>query len=555
MKHRKTIGVGLTALGLLAATVTGAAAAGQPSGSANGSNSAVVKTDHGLIRGAVDGQTRTFLGIPYAAPPTKQNDLRWKPPQPAAAWTGVRDATKAGSSCPQPSGFPMTEQSTSEDCLYLNVTTPASAAGKKLPVLVYLHGGGLAFGAGDLFGGRSLATRGDVIVVTVNYRLGALGFLDLPALDARAGSGRSGDFGLEDQQAALRWVQRNAAAFGGDAHNVTLAGESAGGMSTCAQLASPGAAGLFQRAIVESAPCTMPVSGTMYSGPRPRAVAEQQGEALAVAANCDDAQHPRPAAQVADCLLDLDPSAFAALPGYFGAFGLGPAVGGPVLPIAPDQAIATGRFNKVPVLTGTNHDEERFMVNGTLLQGVPLATEADYRAQLAANFCPPGVTSCSTADQVAARYSASAHDGSYPLALSATLTDSVFAKPALDTDQQLARQVPTYSYEFADEQAPGLVGSPDLLPQGAYHTSELGYLFDVTWNTPRDADQDRLSEQMIAYWSRFIRTGNPNGPGTPRWDRYQGGDFVQSLAPGDGGIHPVDLASEHDYGFWQNAAK
>ena len=547
MKHWKTAVIGTGALALLTAA-TGIAAASPVS-----ADPAVVTTDHGRIRGIADAEARTFLGIPYAAPPTKELGLRWKPPQPAAAWKGVRDATKPGSSCPQPAGFAMTEQSTSEDCLYLNVTTPVDAAGKKLPVIVYLHGGGLAFGAGDLFGGRSLATRGDVVVVTVNYRLGALGFLDHPALDARAGSGLSGDFGLEDQQAALRWVRDNAAAFGGDPRNVTLAGESAGAMSVCAQLASPEATGLFQRAVIESQPCAMPVTPTMYSGPRPRVLAEQQGEALANDVGCDDKAHPRPAAEVADCLLNLDPPAFAKLPGYFGGFGLGPAVGGPVLPVDPAQAIATGRFNKVPVLTGTNHDESRFMVNGMLLQGVPLATETDYRTQLAADFCPPGTASCALSDKAAAQYPASAYGGSHPLALSTALTDSVFARRSLDTDRELARHVPTYSYEFDDQQAPGITGLPSFLPQGAYHTSELGYLFDVGWTAPRTPGQDQLSDQMIAYWTRFARTGDPNGPGTPHWSRFHDGTQVESLAPGPGGIHSVDLASEHEYDFWKKA--
>lgn len=544
MRHWTRLGIVAGALGLLAATTGGpVAAAADP---------AVAITDHGPVRGAVNGQTRGFTGIPYAAPPTKELGLRWKPPQPAAAWTEIRDATKAGSSCPQPSGFPMTEQSTSEDCLYLNVTTPINTAGKRLPVMVWLHGGGLAFGAGDLFGGQSLAAKGDVVVVTVNYRLGALGFLDHPALDGRAGEALSGNFGLQDQQAALRWVQRNAAAFGGDPHNVTLFGESAGSISTCAHLAAPGSAGLFQRAISQSAPCALRLSPTMYSAPRPRAVAEQQGKDLAVQLKCDDPAHPKAPPEVANCLLGLDTSAFASLPGYFGAFGLGPVIGGPVLPQAPAQAITEGRFNKVPVLTGITRDEERFMVNGLLMQGGHLATEQDYRTQLAANFCAPAKTSCATADAVAARYPAGDYTGSYPLALSAALTDSVFAHSALDTDRLLAKQVPTYAYEFADEQAPGLVGPQPQFPQGAYHTAELGYLFSVDWNTARTPAQDQLADQMISYWTQFARTGNPNGPTTPCWPRFRGGEYVQALAPGDGGIHPVNLAKEHNDEFWRN---
>jgi para-nitrobenzyl esterase len=288
----------------------------------------------------------------------------------------------------------------------------------------------------------------------------------------------------------------------------------------------------------------------MYSGPRPRAEAEQQGKDLAVALKCDDAAHTRTPAEVADCLMNLDTSAFASVPGYFGAFSLGPVVGGPVLPEAPAQAITSGHFAKVSILTGTNHDEERFMVNGLLLQGVPLATEADYRKQLAADFCPPDTASCDKVDEVAAEYRAEDYGGSYPLALSAALTDSVFSRWALDTDRVLARQVPTYAYEFADEHAPTPAGVPSFLPQGAYHTAELGYLFDVGWTTPRTPAQDQLSDQMIAYWSRFARAGNPNGPGTPYWSRFHG-QAVESLAPCNSGIKQL-FNVEHRYAFWKS---
>jgi len=212
---------------------------------------AIVRTDFGPVRGTVTSEYRTFQGIPYAAPPV--GELRWRPPQPPERWSTPRDATTPGSRCPQLAsaelGFP---GSVDEDCLYLNVITPRSARpGQLRPVMVWVHGGAFLWGAGSDYDARRLAVGGDVVVVTVNYRLGLLGFLGHPSLEG------SGNFGLQDQQAALRWVRRNAAAFGGDPGNITVFGESAGALSVCAQLASPASGGLFHRAVMQSGPCMM----------------------------------------------------------------------------------------------------------------------------------------------------------------------------------------------------------------------------------------------------------------------------------------------------------
>ena len=214
---------------------------------------AVVHTTSGAVRGTLAGGYRTFAGIPYAAPPVGR--LRWTSPQKAKTWTGTRDATQPGNACPQTAGFLGDPASDTEDCLYLNVTTPRNTGENKLPVMFWIHGGGFYSGSGSLYGAQRLATEGNVIVVTLNYRLGVFGFLAHPALDGK--THKSGDYGLEDQQAALRWVHDNAKAFGGDAGNVTLFGESAGGISTCSHLAAPASKGLFQRAIIQSGPCTL----------------------------------------------------------------------------------------------------------------------------------------------------------------------------------------------------------------------------------------------------------------------------------------------------------
>src|ERR1700729_3822850 len=260
----------------VAATVLGAGAGGALASSGSGSASPIVRSAGGLVRGASVAGVSSFLGLPYAAPPT--GNLRWRPPQPAPSWSGVRDATQFGPSCPQAlTGNPFLPPGPiSEDCLYLNVYTPTlhDHSGGGRPVLVWIHGGGLVQGGARNYDGTKLAADGTV-VVTINYRLGALGFLAHPAL---ASHGAAGNYGLMDQQAALRWVQRNIGQFGGDPHNVTIAGQSAGGLSVLAQMVSPGARGLFQKAIVQS--------GTFALNQRPLATAEASGEKFAQSVGC-----------------------------------------------------------------------------------------------------------------------------------------------------------------------------------------------------------------------------------------------------------------------------
>ena len=328
-------------------------------------------TGDGAVRGTATGTVDEFLGIPYAAPPT--GNLRWRPPQPPAHWWGVRDATQFAPSCPQPPSPFAPPGPFSEDCLYLNVYTPGRDAGHRLlrgggedglPVLVWIHGGGLTEDAGRNYDGSMLAADGTV-VVTINYRLGALGFLAHPALASRPG-GPAGNYGLMDQQAALRWVRDNIRHFGGDPHNVTIAGESAGGLSVLAQMVSPGSRGLFQKAIIQS--------GSFALNQRPLADAEAAGEAFAAQAGCPD--------QTAACLRQLPVSDlvnpdFVEIPGV---------VDGKVLTEPIGAALAAGQFARVPVLNGTNHDEERIFVTIglTVSQGtdVPIARTADDHRQL-----------------------------------------------------------------------------------------------------------------------------------------------------------------------------
>ncbi|WP_433327755.1 carboxylesterase/lipase family protein [Spirillospora sp. CA-294931] len=517
-----------TRAGVAAAVVGLTLAAGLPAAHA-AADPALVMTASGPVRGTVADDHRSFQGIPYAAPP--QGDLRWRSPRPAAPWTRTRDATRPGDRCAQ-SGL----AKVTEDCLNLNVTTPRGAGRRGLPVMVWIHGGGYQFGGGDQTDPRAMAARGDVVVVTLNYRLGVFGFLGHPAL-----GGASGNFALEDQQAALRWVRRNAAAFGGDPGNVTIFGESSGARSVCAQLVAPGAAGLFHRAIVQSEPCTQ----TVWPGadgspdpappgfPRPRAVAYRQGQQIAAKAGCPDP------ATAASCLRDQKPEVLLEKLGLDYAWP-GPVFGGGVLPEDPAVAIPAGRFAKVPVMHGITRDEYRIATGFTPID------DASYPG-LVEKFVGAG-----KAPAVLARYPLG-KDAPANLVWPAVVTDAVYARPAIDTGRAFARHVPTYAFEFADRDAPWMSGMPKpAFSTGAYHTSELQYLFKTeSYDQPLNAGQRRLSEQMMGYWTRFARTGDPNGHGSPWWPRARGGvDRAQSLAPDD--IRQVDFAREHNVRFWRS---
>jgi para-nitrobenzyl esterase len=400
--------------------------------------------------------------------------------------------------------------------------------------MVWIHGDGFFQSSGGIYGAERLATRGDAVVVTFNYRLGALGFLAHPALDGGAARHLSGNFGLEDQQAALRWVHRNAAAFGGDPGNVTIFGESAGGMSVCQHLAAPASAGLFQKAIIQSAPCTLRWPYPPTWGPLPRSEREQLGVNLATQLGCTDA------GTAAACLRALPVRKLIDLGGI--DFGPGPTVGGGVLPVDPARALATGRINHVPVMHGTTLDEHITFV--AALESYGQVVDAQTYPGLVRDAVGPD-----GAPRVLARYPLTSREAP-SVTLARLLTDYSWACPAVQTDRLLAHDVPTYAFEFADRHAPWFrdAATPSY-PTGAYHAGELQYLFTRAYGTGTlDAAQQRLSDQMINYWTTFARTGTPNGAGTPPWAPFDG-RHVQSLAPQ--AIHPVDVAAEHQCGFWQ----
>jgi para-nitrobenzyl esterase len=511
---------------ILVAAVLGASA---PIAASAAPKSPVVATDNGPIRGTTIGQMQAFRGIPYAAAPI--GDLRWRPPQAHPGWQGVLDASAFGPHCPQvatPYGTP----STTEDCLFLNVFTPDktnSGQPHLLPVMFWIHGGGLVVGESDGYDPTLLVAKG-VIVVSINYRLGELGFLAHPALSAESSTGASGNYGLMDQQAAMRWVQRNIRAFGGDADNVTIFGESAGGLSVHSELASPLASGLFHKAIVESG---------AYSLTQPSlASAQASGTAFAAGAGCSS--------QTAACLRSLSVSAILAAQT---ASTMVPNLDGFVLPQTVRSAFSTGQFNRVPVVEGSNHDEWRLFVAQTeAATGMPL-TAAGYIPAIAATL---GV-SHAFATVIAGVYPLANYQ-SPSVALGAVGTDVVFACNARISSRLLSQFVPTFQYEFNDPTVPMLYFANVSFPTGAYHASELGYIFDITQTpvpnpglTPAQKD---LSDAMTSYWTQFARSGNPNSVGAPAWPAYMAmSDQFQSLHP----LAPTTntgFALDHKCAFW-----
>lgn len=420
----------------------------------------------------------------------------------------------------------------------LNVWTPAGAGrSSRYPVVVWIPGGGFVLGAGSQYDPTRLVTQGGVVVVTVNYRLGALGFLRTSALAAE--DPVAGNYGLADQQAALRWVRRDIAAFGGDPHNVTIAGQSAGGFSVCAQLASPAARGLFQKTVAQSGPC----GNSLVT----RSEAERRGAGTAAVLGCGSGNpaclRSKPVADLVRLGADtvfVDTAPIGAMPWL-------PVVGTPILPEQPLEAIQDGTAARVPFVHGGTHDEMSIFVAMNHGSSRPLTAD-QYSAAVRRLFT-------TSAAAVLRRYPVAAYS-SPGAALSQVLTDwggklgSCSMLPALDG---MARRGPVYGYEFAEDSRLGPAqGFP--FPLGAPHGSDTPYLFDGTFSPthPVTAEQQALARTMVAYLARFAATGDPNGPGLPRWPAYRHGD-VLSLAGGPNGIGPTDLSVEHRCRFWDEA--
>ena len=441
----------------------------------------------------------SFKGIPYAAPPV--GSLRWKEPQPVPAWSEVRDATSFGAKCWAAAAFggPINTSNVSEDCLFLNVWSGAKTRGARLPVMVFIHGGGFQFGTAsdNSLDGTALARKG-VVLVTLNYRLGVFGHLSRPDLDAESGGHKSGMYGIQDQMAALQWVKDNISAFGGDPGNVTVFGESAGAHAVGMLMASPLAAGLFQKAIGESGAFWESEHGEM----KPYADAQAMGLALGarLSANTLDKLRAVPALQ----LQTATNWTFATDPGLT---NYSPIVDGYVLPENPYVRFLNGRQNDVPLLAGWNTDEGLAFFNRALphqtAQAFIAAATQEFGAANLADFL---------------RVYPASSDAQASQSAQSLIGDQVIKLQTWDwvTAQQRTGRSPVYVYNFGQTSAYNPV---------ATHVTDVPYVFG---NLPPKAGvsaspQDlAVSDAMQSYWTNFARSANPNGNGLAPWPRYAG---------------------------------
>jgi para-nitrobenzyl esterase len=477
-----------------------------------------VKIDSGTVAGALSGQptVRVFKGIPFAAPPLGEN--RWKAPQPVAKWDGVRKADAFGAPCaagappvgrgggggrgaaapgaaPQAPAAPPREPARAEDCLYLNVWTSATSPNDKRPVMVWIYGGGFTGGSGGLawYDGENLASKGPVIV-TLNYRLGSLGFFAHPELAKESGHNASGNYGMMDAIAALQWVKKNISAFGGDPNNVTIAGESAGAVMVGALLGSPQAKGLYHRAIAESGGWMGLTMGRMASGQTAQANGAKTMEALGV-----------------KTIAELRAKPMNELTGL-SAGGL--IVDGYLIPEDVSLTFMNGKQHAVDVLTGSNKDEANFGVCPGVggRGGGPALTADAFKTNAQRKFGE-------AADEYLKLYTVSS-DAEAPSAAHVACADEINWNMRQWAVAQAKAGKKAYTYFFT--RIPTLNGAPS--PQGATHTAEISY----AWNNPKgqatqtwnDVDT-KLADTMSSYWVNFITKGDPNGNGLPKWPEYK----------------------------------
>lgn len=475
----------------------------------------IVKTNAGYISGTNVSGIWAYLGIPYAAPPT--GDLRWRPPQPAKPWEGTYKADKFGPSCPQavskdfgPEWYP---GNMSEDCLYLNVWTPATNSTEKLPVMAFIYGGAYMRGSSalPLYNGTALAKKG-VVVVTFNYRVGVLGYMAHPQLSKESPHNSSGNYALLDQQAALRWVQSNIAAFGGDPSRVTIFGESAGAANIVSQLAIPQSRGLYNQAIVESGGVW--TNGPAIIGYRTKEEAEEYGMKFAESlghSGPDAIQQMRKVS--AFDLVNETPYVWDSTFRGFHDVAFKTTIDGWLIPEAPQEIFRQGRQNPVPLIIGSNADE------GTLLAANANMTVDDYEQFLHDSFKESAI-------YVLAKYPArTKEEVQHQMERIATDFDFALASKFIAGSMSGLNQS-TYLYKFTYV----LPGQPN----GAYHTSELYFIFRPSyWKA--DPTSIVVSDYMMNMWIRFAKTGNPNGGINVTWPEYSS-EKDQYL---DIGVNPV----------------
>jgi para-nitrobenzyl esterase len=486
------------AIGLMALTMTY---------SIGGLQAAPVRTTTGLVEempGSPPG-VRVFRGIPFAMPPV--GELRWQAPRPAVPWEGVRKGADFGPRCMQAPIFSdmVFRDQSSEDCLYLNVWTPAKSPSDRLPVMVWIHGGGFQAGSASepRQDGDALARKG-VVVVSVNHRLGVFGFLAHPELTRESSHGASGNYGLLDQIAALQWVRQNIAAFGGDPGTVTIFGESAGSFAVSALMASPLAQGVFHRAIGES--------GAFFNSadrlaPPSLAESEARGVKFATSLGTESiaALRARAAADVLQAAVKVQP--------WFG-----PSIDGHVLPKDVPSIYAEGKQSQIPLLAGWNADE----VRGGVVLGKEKPTATSFAEDARKRFGPD--------DRALLKLYPATSDAE-ALDSAAALASDLFIGYAtwkwIETHARTGR-APVYRYSF-DRKIPvapdtKVNGKPATASDiGARHAGEIEYVFGALDSSPKvpwQAEDRKLSDVMMSYWTNFARTGDPNGPGLPTWPRY-----------------------------------
>ena len=460
-----------------------------------------------LVGETLDDGTRVFRGIPYAEAPV--GELRWKPPVAAGGWKGTRDATASGPTCMQVAAGPGTDSvyaetipAMSEDCLSLNVWTPKGA--KKAPVMVWIHGGGLAGGSASsaFYNARNIAAKGDVVVVSINYRLGLFGFLSHPGLSAESPQGSSGNYGLLDQIEALKWVQKNAAAFGGDPANVTIFGESAGGLSVMDLMASPLARGLFAKAIAQSAyMVTNPELKTAaYGAPS----GEQIGTIAATMLQAPDVA----------ALRAIDAETLTAAGAKLGFFPQ-PVIDGWVLEKQVVDTFDAGEQAKVPLIAGFNEGEIRTLRR--LAPPIPADATA-YETAIRANY-----------GDLAEAFLNLYPSSDVEEAVLAATRDGIYGWTAQRmVEKQAAAGAPAFLY-YWDHSYP----AADALKIRAFHAMEIPYIFGQVgadaalpeaWpRAPVNADEAALSDALLGYWTSFAKTGRPSASGAAAWPAYGAG--------------------------------
>jgi len=464
-----------------------------------------VEVEAGLVEGVLENGIWRFLGIPYAKPPL--GELRWKPPQPVPPWGGVRPCAQFGDSCPQPESDQYGLGGLGEDCLHLNIWTPQESEGESLPVMVWIHGGAFLTGSSSvelhrdetLYDGSDLARKG-VIVVTINYRLGPFGFFAHPLLAGESPRRISGNYGLLDQLAALTWVRRNISSFAGDDTKLTIFGQSAGASSICYLMVNPLAEGLFERAIIESAPFW--IQGVDHPEYQSMQAAMENGKALVRALGLEGS--PRLMEEMRSRTYEeiIDAAGMVVglpIPGIH----FGPAIDGWLLPERPETLLASGEHHRVDVIAGSNRNE-------AVLMAPALASDLDEYEEFVRRIAGP------LAGEALRRFPA-ASDEEVPGVLNRLITALEFAAPARFVARCASEAGgKAFLYNFAPDP-----GNEQRREVCACHGSEIPYIFGrLSPEGGYDSRDTDLSSLISAYWVNFSRGGDPNGSGLPRWPLY-----------------------------------